>query len=62
MAKQTMIVVLVGQSGELDRREFSTRKDNFTFADLADVCGDWIMGDGDVIRIRDKEMAEIMDL
>jgi hypothetical protein len=62
MAKQTMIVVLVGQGGELDRREFSTRKDILTFADLADVCGDWIMGDGDVVRVRDKEMAETADL
>lgn len=58
MAKRTMIVVLVGQGGELDRREVSTHTDVIHFSDLADVCGDWVMAEGDVIRIRDEEAAE----
>jgi len=57
----TLIVVLVGQGGELDRREIAYRNE-VTFADLAAACGDWIVADGDTIRVREKETAETAEL
>lgn len=47
---QNITVVLVGRGGELDRKEITVR-DIFTFADLVAACGDWVLGDGDVIKI-----------
>lgn len=55
---KTMIIVLVGRGGELDRRTFTTREDTFSFADLLDHCGDWTLAEGDAIRIVEKQAAE----
>ena len=49
----TVTVILIGQGGELDRKDVTVDGLEVTMADVANAC-DWIVSSGDTIKIVDE--------